>query len=111
MGAVLRLPIRHASWADRAKMAELLGECEIYLADMGATVAYTAVDWQRPSAIMIGSEAVGPDDLAKGIANQAISIPMAKATESLNAGVAGSIIMFEALRQKMLVEKIKEADE
>ena len=104
MGAVLRLPIRHAGWADSGKMAELLGNCQVYLADMGATVNYTNVDWQKPSAIMIGSEAIGADESAKAIVDQAISIPMAQATESLNAGVAGSVIMFEALRQKMLVE-------
>ena len=67
MGAVLRLPIRHAGWADQAKMAELLGECQVYLADMGASIPYTAVDWQRPAAIMIGSEATGADESAKGI--------------------------------------------
>lgn len=102
MGAVLRLPIRHASWADKGKMAELLGSCQIYLADASGETAYTAVDWQPPAAVMIGSEAAGADETAKAIVHEMISIPMAKASESLNAGVAGSIIMFEALRQKSL---------
>lgn len=102
MGAVLRLPVRHASWADQAKIAELLGNCKIYLADAAGKAAYTTVNWQQPAAIMIGGEAAGADDTAKAIIHESISIPMAQASESLNAGVAGSIIMFEALRQKRI---------
>ena len=108
MGAVLRLPVRHASWADKGKMAELLGECQIYLADAAGEKAYTDVDWTQSAAIMIGGEAAGADEVAKSIVHEMISIPMAQATESLNAGVAGSVILFEALRQKSLVPKIIE---
>ena len=50
---------------------------------------------------MIGGEAAGADDTARSIVHRSISIPMADASESLNAGVAGSVIMFEALRQRM----------
>lgn len=105
MGAVLRLPIRHASWADKGKMAELLGDCKIYLADAAGATAYTTVDWTGPAAIMIGGEAAGADEMAKAIVHETISIPMVRASESLNAGVAGSVILFEALRQKGITKR------
>jgi tRNA G18 (ribose-2'-O)-methylase SpoU len=34
------------------------------------------------------------------LASQRISIPMAGKTESLNAAVAGSVLMFDVMRQK-----------
>ena len=100
MGAVLRLPIRQVNWEDSKSLPPLLGNCNIYLADAAGQTPYTAVDWQQPAAIMIGGEAAGADEVAKSIVHQTISIPMIQASESLNAGVAGSVILFEALRQK-----------
>ncbi len=97
MGALLRLPIQQTSWAGGEK---LWGRCQVYLADAAGDTAYTKVDWNRPSAIMIGGEANGAGAEARAVSDALISIPMAQASESLNAGVAGSIILFEALRQR-----------
>ncbi|MFT5196206.1 MAG: TrmH family RNA methyltransferase [Cellvibrionaceae bacterium] len=100
MGTVLRLPVQQTDWADGARTADLLGQCSVYLADAAGKTAYTAVDWRQPAAAMIGGEAAGAGESAKAIVHEMISIPMAQAAESLNAGVAGSVILFEALRQK-----------
>ena len=97
MGALLRLPIQQAKWSEAL---ELTGRCKVYLADAAGQTAYTSVNWQHPSAVMVGGEASGADERAKAIVHEMISIPMADASESLNAAVAGSVILFEALRQK-----------
>ena len=97
MGALLRIPIQQTPWADGAAF---WSGCTVYLADAAGDQTYTAVDWTKPAAIMIGGEANGAGSEARAIIDSAISIPMAHAFESLNAGVAGSIIMFEAFRQK-----------
>ena len=64
----------------------------------GAGEDYTAVDWRRPTALVLGNEAAGlPGDLAL---DGAVGIPMAGRAESLNVGVACAVLCFEALRQR-----------
>jgi TrmH family RNA methyltransferase len=68
-------------------------------ADGGASRAYTDADLTGAVALVIGSEAHGlPSDVAAAL-DVVVAIPMAGAIESLNVGVAASILMFEAARQ------------
>ncbi|MEI8308068.1 MAG: RNA methyltransferase [Chloroflexales bacterium] len=99
MGAHFSLPLRSdLSWDDLAH--ELSDTPLIYAAGAEAAMPYDAADWRQPAALIIGSEAHGicPEGLA--LATHHISIPMLGKAESLNAAVAGSIILFEALRQR-----------
>lgn len=97
MGAHLRLPIINAEWpAIAAQVASL----NVWLAAADGTTTHTAVDWQQPSALVIGSEAVGAGSAARQLATGQVSIPMHRETESLNAAVAAGIILFEAVRQR-----------
>ena len=49
---------------------------------------------------MLGNEATGlPDELAANLDGQ-ISIPVEAPAESLNVGMAGTVIAFEAARQR-----------
>lgn len=97
MGAHFRLPIRSANYQDIA--AALTGR-EVWVAEPRGGVPYYDVDWTRPSALIVGSEARGPGDEARRLATGRLTIPMAGPTESLNAAVAASVIMFESLRQR-----------
>jgi RNA methyltransferase, TrmH family len=97
MGAHLRLAIQESPWPEIAAQTAGLKR---YLAAAGGEQSYTAVDWQRPSALIIGSEASGAGREAHNFADITISIPMHAATESLNAAVASGIILFEAVRQR-----------
>jgi TrmH family RNA methyltransferase len=98
MGAHFRLPLeRDLDWP---AIAERLRGQTVYVADAGGPLAYDAVDWRRPAALIVGSEAHGPSAEARALADASIYIPMRGATESLNAGVAGSVILFEAARQR-----------
>jgi TrmH family RNA methyltransferase len=58
------------------------------------------MDLCQPLALVIGGEADGASEQARGLANGKISIPMPGQAESLNAGVAGSVLMFEVVRQR-----------
>lgn len=97
MGAVLRLPIRTAVWEE---IAGLVAGTAVYLAAGEGQVAYTAVDWRTPAALIVGGEADGAGSEARQLAHQLIHIPMHNSMESLNAAVAGSVILFEAVRQR-----------
>jgi TrmH family RNA methyltransferase len=96
MGAHFRIPIEPLSWADiRLRTAGL----KVWLAEAAGGVRYDEVDWTEPSALIIGSEAEGPSAEARGLAAHSVFIPMPGGSESLNAAVAGSVILFEAVRQ------------
>jgi TrmH family RNA methyltransferase len=97
MGAHLRLPVLSVPWP---AIAELVAGRAIWLADAAADVAYDAVDWTLPSALLVGGEAAGAGDQARSLATGRVSIPMAEGTESLNAAMAATVILFEAARQR-----------
>ena len=60
-------------------------------------------DLRKPLALIVGGEAEGASEQARRLANQQISIPMMGKMESLNAGIAGSVLMFEVVRQRKSV--------
>jgi TrmH family RNA methyltransferase len=66
------------------------------------------VDWKSPAAILIGNEGAGlPDDLIRGV-DARVSIPQAPAVtpigvESLNAAMAATVLLYEAMRQRKAI--------
>ena len=96
MGAHFHLPIQSMRWE---KIRKEIKDLQVYLADMDGT-SYWETDLRRPLALIVGSEAEGASEDARGLTTQKISIPMDGDIESLNAGVAGSVLMFEVLRQR-----------
>jgi TrmH family RNA methyltransferase len=60
------------------------------------------VDLRGPVAILVGNEGAGLSAAARGAAKVAARIPMPGRAESLNAAVAGSLALFEAVRQRNL---------
>lgn len=98
MGAHFRLPIRDGMEWD--KVTALLQNLTVRLADASGTLAYDEADWSLPTVLIVGGEAGGAGTAATQRADEVVAIPMANAVESLNAAVAGSVILFEALRQR-----------
>lgn len=97
MGAILRLPVWQENWEVIGRLAAGL---DVWLAAARDGVAYTAVDWKRPAAVLVGSEAQGAGAQAERLATGRVTIPMRGATESLNAAMAAGILLFEAARQR-----------
>ncbi len=109
MGAHFHVPaVPDLNWTELNRRLALAGPQQIWLAasedgSAGAGlphVSYTEVDWTRPQAVIIGNEAHGPGQEASLQATHRLNIPMPGGAESLNAAVAASIIIFEALRQR-----------
>ena len=97
MGAHLRLPLRQWDWS---QITTAVSGLKVWLAEIKAGVVYTAVDWRKPSALIIGNEAHGASPAALQLAAGRVTIPMHAQTESLNAAVAAGVILFEAARQR-----------
>lgn len=53
----------------------------------------------RPIALVVGNEGAGVSSAVRDVADAAIAVPMAGPVESLNAGIAGSILMYELTRE------------
>ena len=96
MGAHFRLPIHSMAWEE---IHACVKNMQVYLADMNGQSCWET-DLRQPLALIIGSEAEGASKEAQSLATQKISIPMSGEVESLNAGVAGSVLMFEVVRQR-----------
>lgn len=63
-------------------------------------VDFRAVDYTRPTAILLGTELEGVSPEAAELADGAIAIPMVGAAASLNVSVAAAVILYEAQRQR-----------
>lgn len=98
MGAHFRLPIYSMSWEEVEKVVKLEG-LKVYVADMDGQSCWET-DLRQPVTLIVGNEAEGASESARKLANGKISIPMSDEIESLNAGVAGSVLMFEVFRQR-----------
>lgn len=61
---------------------------------------HTATDLTGPVAIAVGTEKYGLTDAALDAADDRVRIPMVGEINSLNAGVAAAVVLFEAVRQR-----------
>ncbi len=103
MGAHFRLPLRLCSqWTEVRTL--LHPQQQLYLAEASATVAYDQVDWSLPVALIVGGEAEGASVEARQLATP-VTIPMQGTVESLNAAVAGAVMLFEAARQRRVLHR------
>lgn len=63
-------------------------------------VAWTDVDFTRPTALMVGTELHGLTDEALDRADAVVSVPMMGMVRSLNVSVAAAVLLYEAFRQR-----------
>jgi TrmH family RNA methyltransferase len=101
MGAHFWLPIHILEWDEIERVCKGAG-LQMFLADMFGQSCWET-DFNAPLALIVGSEAEGASEQARKLANQTISIPISEKVESLNAGVAGAVLMFEVVRQRKSV--------
>lgn len=97
MGAHLRLPVRMLDWKE---IRGLLAGFRIWLAEAREGGAVDTTDWSGPTALILGGEASGPGEAARALATGTVNIPMRGKIESLNAAVAGGILLYEISRQR-----------
>jgi len=99
MGAQFRLPVHKLAWPEIEALCQS-HELHVLLAAAGEGTVYTDVDLRKPLALIVGGEAAGAGEAARKLAKEAIHIPMPGGSESLNAAMAGAVLLFEALRQR-----------
>ncbi len=98
-GGIFGVPFTTLGWPEiAAKVASLTHR---YGADARADVPYFEAELAEGCAILVGNEAEGLGAEALHLSSGSLSIPIESGVESLNAGVAGSLLLFEARRQRL----------
>jgi 23S rRNA (guanosine2251-2'-O)-methyltransferase len=99
-GTATRIPIaRVTNLADAMHQLKERGYW-IAGADGDGETSVWEMDWDRPIAIVIGSEGSGLRARVIQACDYRVSIPMRGAAESLNASVAAGIMLFAATRRR-----------
>lgn len=100
MGAMFRMPFMVSDDLP-AEIRRMKSEgVQVYAAHLRGTKNHWDFDYRQPTAFMIGNEGNGLQDEIAALADTYLRIPMMGHTESLNAGVAASVLMYEVLRQR-----------
>lgn len=68
--------------------------------DVGAERDFTDVEYDMPVAIVVGNEGKGIRQLVREKCDFLVNIPLYGKVESLNASVAGALLMYEVVRQR-----------
>lgn len=69
-------------------------------ADQDAALSYSQADFRGPLALVVGSEGFGISGQLRRRLDQTVRIPMYGKIASLNAAVAGSVLLFAAAQQR-----------
>jgi TrmH family RNA methyltransferase len=100
-GSVFRVPVASAT-PEAMERLEQAG-VRLMAAMKEDAVGIEEADLRGPVAIMIGNEGAGLGEGWVAMADQRVTIPCPGWVESLNAAVAGSLLTYEASRQRRRV--------
>ena len=97
MGAIFRIKVIEVGNLVKVIKELKKRKIKVFATDLKTDKSIYDVDYKK-SAIVIGNEANGVSEEVLVEATQKIKIPMIGKTESLNAAVATSVILYEAFR-------------
>ncbi|HZI98905.1 MAG TPA: 23S rRNA (guanosine(2251)-2'-O)-methyltransferase RlmB [Actinomycetales bacterium] len=100
-GAAARVPVARATNLTRALQSLKAQGCFVLGLDADGDVMLPSLALAtEPVVLVVGSEGKGLSRLVRETCDQVVSIPMDSATESLNAGVAAGVALYEVARQR-----------
>lgn len=105
-GSLFALPVvQAASHADVlqwvATVRQQLGTCHLVGTDERADVDLAAHDFTLPTVLVLGNETHGLSHAYRDACDAVVRIPMSGSASSLNVSVAGSIAIYEVIRQRL----------
>ncbi|NMR20322.1 23S rRNA (guanosine(2251)-2'-O)-methyltransferase RlmB [Cellulomonas fimi] len=104
-GAAARVPVARATNLVRALQAYRQAGCFVVGLDGGGDVDIAALPFATDGLVLVvGSEGKGLSRLVRDTCDAIASIPIASAVESLNAGVAAGIALYEVARSRSAQE-------
>lgn len=97
MGAIFRIKVVEVENLVKIIKEMKKNEIKVYATDLATDKSIYDVDYEK-SAVVIGNEANGVSKEVLNESSERIKIPMIGKTESLNAAVATSVILYEIFR-------------
>ena len=97
MGALFKQNIVRTT-VDQLRHWARLNKVTLIGASPDGSEDYREVSYTRPVVLMLGGERKGLTDEQRGLCTRIVRIPMAEGMDSLNVGVAGSLLMYELFR-------------
>ncbi len=100
-GAAARIPVAQATNLTRALEDFRKAGFFVIGLDMDGDVELPDLDLaSEPLVIVVGSEGKGLSRLVRETCDQIVSVPMSSAVESLNAGIATGVTLYEVARRR-----------
>ncbi|OXM85481.1 TrmH family RNA methyltransferase [Paenibacillus rigui] len=99
MGSLFHLPIAQGELLEALPQAAAQGVAIVTTSLQGSTSCYN-YDFTQDVWFVIGNEGQGVSQAVAGLATQHVLIPMRGQAESLNAAMAATVVLFEAMRQR-----------
>ena len=103
MGAIFRVKVIESEDLTKTIREMKKNNIQVCATDLQTDKSIYDIDYHK-TAVVIGNEANGVSNKVLELADTRIKIPMIGKTESLNAAVATSIIMYEAYRKNGLIK-------
>lgn len=101
MGSIFHLPILMLEDSQEGISFLKNNQIKILTTSLNAVSYHYEIDYQQNVAIVVGNEANGVSYTWMDSADVLIKIPIQGKAESLNVSVAASIVLYEAVRQRM----------
>ncbi|MDQ6885496.1 MAG: 23S rRNA (guanosine(2251)-2'-O)-methyltransferase RlmB [Candidatus Dormibacteraeota bacterium] len=94
--------LRYARVANLAQATDTLKALGFWIVGLAgeAAIPYTDFDYRRPLVLIVGAEGEGMHQLLRKKCDALVRLPMLGQVGSLNAAVAGSILLYEVIRQR-----------
>jgi 23S rRNA (guanosine2251-2'-O)-methyltransferase len=100
-GAAARVPVARAGNLTRALQSYQEAGCFVVGLDAAGDLDLPLLEMvHEPLVLVVGSEGKGLSRLVRETCDLVVSIPMSAATESLNAGVAAGVALYEVARRR-----------
>lgn len=99
MGSLFHLPIAQGDLREALPQAAACGAAIVTTSLLGTASCYDC-DFRRSVWFVVGNEGQGVSAEVSALAAEHIRIPMQGRAESLNAAMAATVVLFEAMRQR-----------
>ena len=99
-GSIVRLPIAEAPVVEIALEQLRAAGRKIVATVVSGGTSIEVADLSASVAVLIGSEAHGLSADVVSRSSETVTIPMQSSVESINAAIAGGVVLFEAARQR-----------
>ncbi len=100
MGATFQQKFVRANWRTLRRWIDE-HSCEVIGASPSSTTSIHGINYPTNAPLLVfGEERKGLNEQQKSLCNHLVRIPMQEGTDSLNLGVAGSLLMYEVYRRQ-----------